>query len=242
MDVNYNQAHLADVFSSTPSTSSDFPGAYYKYVATLMAEYSNTLTFDKRNIATGGTDMDIYPWESKADLTEAQQKVYAIPQVFQDLIYQIKKPNNVLFTGADYSHVRIIQCFEQFKSKITILNNLRLDYFEKCVKPVNQRFSQVYYEVLSMQDLVAGTSSKFDLIELWANQIDMAFSDVSQYTNLLESSGILLICGTADWSFLYENETSAHPMYDLHEQLKFDDSVYTFHVPLHYGFTVVTKK
>jgi hypothetical protein len=242
MDVNYNQAHLADVFSSTPSTSSDFPGAYYKYVATLMAEYSNTLTFDKRNIATGGTDMDIYPWESKADLTEAQQKVYAIPQVFQDLIYQIKKPNNVLFTGSDYSHVRIIQCFEQFKSKITILNNLRLDYFEKCVKPVNHRFSQVYYEVLSMQDFVAGTSSKFDLIELWANQIDMAFSDVSQYTNLLESSGILLICGTADWSFLYENETSGHPMYDLHEQLKFDDSVYTFHVPLHYGFTVVTKK
>jgi hypothetical protein len=242
MDVNYNQAHLADVFSNTPSTSLDFPGAYYKHVATLMADYSNSLTFDKRNIATGGTDMDIYPWESKADLTEAQQKVYAIPQVFQDFIYQIKKPNTVLFTGADYSHVRIIQCFEQFKSNITILNNLRLDYFEKCVKSINHRFSQVPYKMLSMQDFVVGNSSKFDLIELWANQVDMAFSDVSQYTNLLESSGILLICGTADWSFLYENETSAHPMYDLHEQLKFDDSVYTFHIPLHYGFTVVTKK
>jgi hypothetical protein len=70
----------------------------------------------------------------------------------------------------------------------------------------------------------------------------MAHSDISLFTELLEQDGVLLICGTSDWSFLYENDTAAHPMYDLHEQLKLDDSIFVHHIPLHYGFTIVTKK
>lgn len=242
MEINYNAVHLADIFSKTESSESNFAGEHYKHLASRMAAYGSTLNFDRRNIATGGTDMDIYPWESKAILTEEQQKVYSVPQVFQDMIYQIKRPKSVLFTGADYSWVRIIHCFENLKSDITILNNLKLHYFEKCIKTAGDRFSRVEYDVMPMQDLISGKWSKFDMIELWANQIDMVYSEASVFTDLLESGGILLICGTSDWSFLYDNDTAAHPMYDLHEQLKLDDSVFIHHVPIHYGFTVVTKK
>jgi hypothetical protein len=242
MEVNYNAVHLADIFSKTALSESDFAGQYYKHLASKMAEYGSTLSFDDRNIATGGTDMDIYPWQSKAVLTKEQQKLYSVPQVFQDMIYQMKRPKSVLFTGADYSHVRITHCFEDLKSDITILNNIKLHYFEKCIMSSSDRFSAIQYDVLSMQDLTIGNSCKFDMIELWANQADTAYMDMNLFTNLLNADGILLICGTSDWSFLYENDTAAHPMYDMHEQLKFDDSVYVHHIPLHYGFTVVTKK
>ena len=242
VEVNYNAVHLTDIFSKTESSESDFAGKYYKSLSSIMAEYGETLSFDNRNIATGGTDMDIYPWQSKASLTPEQQKLYAVPQVFQDMIYQITKPKSVLFTGADYSHVRITHCYENLKSKITILNNIKLHYFEKCIRSSSSRFSAVEYDVISMQDLLSGKSGKFDMIELWANQVDMAHSDISIFTEILNSSGVLLICGTSDWSFLYENDTNAHPMYDVHEQLKLDDSVFVHHIPLHYGFTVVTKK
>lgn len=242
MEVNYNAVHLADIFSKTQSSEADFAGQYYKHFSSKMAEYGSTLEFDERNIATGGTDMDIYPWQSKADLTKEQQKLYSVPQVFQDMIYQIKKPKSILFTGADYSHIRITHCFENLQSEITILNNIKLHYFEKSVRPSSARFAAIQYDVISMQDLTSGKSRKFEMIELWANQADTAYMDMRIFTSLLEPNGILLICGTSDWSFLYDNDTAAHPMYDIHEQLKFDETVYVHHIPLHYGFTVVTKR
>jgi hypothetical protein len=242
MDNKYNRAHLADFFSNTQSHVDSFPGKYYKYTSSRLAEYTSSIDFDRRNIATGGVDLSIFPWEMFADTNERSLRTYTISQVFQDLIYQLCSPRKVLICGADYSSTRIVQCCETPDMHVTLVNNTALDYFEKCVKTINKRFSDIKYETISMQDLVNGSSSKFDLIEVWANQLDTLFADVKQFTSLLSPSGVLLINGTSDWSFLYENETSAHPMYDLHEQLKFDDSVYTFHVPLHYGFTVVTKK
>jgi hypothetical protein len=242
MDNNYNEAHLADIFSKTQSYVTDFPGAYYKYSSTKMAEYTASLDFDRRNIATGGVDMGIFPWEMHADTNERSLKTYTISQVFQDLLYQLHKPKKVLLCGVDYSSTRAIQCCEDPSVHVTFLNTILLDYFEKCVKTINNRFSSLRYDVLNMQDLESGNSPKYDLIEVWAGQIDMSFSNIDHYTSLLEDKGMLLINCTSDWAYLYDNDDSGHPMYDLHEQLKLDDSIFVYHIPLHYGFTVVTKK
>lgn len=242
MEDKYNRAHLADVFSHTQSYVDSFPGKYYKHSSSKLAEYTSSIQFDRRNVATGGVDLSIFPWEMFADTNERSLRTYTISQVFQDLIYQLCAPKRVLICGADYSSTRIIQCCENPEMHVTLLNNTSLDYFEKCVKTINNRFSNIEYDTVSMQEVVNGSSLRFDLIEMWANQVDTLFTDIQQLITLLEPSGVLLINGTSDWAFLYENDTDAHPMYDLHEQLKFDASVYTFHVPLHYGFTVVTKK
>jgi hypothetical protein len=242
MENNYNKAHLADIFSKTQSYTTNFPGNYYKHSSTRMAEYTSLLEFDRRNIATGGVDMGIFPWEMHADTNERSLKTYTVSQVFQDLLYQLQNPRKVLLCGVDYSSTRVIQCCEDPAIHVTLLNTVLLDYFEKCVKTINSRFASLKYDVLNMQDLEAGWSGRYDLIEVWAHQIDMAFSDIDNYISLLEDGGMLLINCTSDWAYLYDNEGAGHPMYDLHEQLRLNDSVYTYHIPLHYGFTAVVKK
>ena len=92
-----------------------------------------------------------------------------------------------------------------------------------------------------MQDLLSDDCPKFDLIEVWANQVDTPLSRVDDLINALNRSGVLLVNGTSDWGFLYDNETYGHPMHDLHEELKDNDLVSVYHIPLHYGFTLVIK-
>lgn len=242
MEDKFNRAHLADLFSNTQSYTDSFPGKYYKHTSEILAKYTKAIPFDRRNIATGGIDMSIFPWEMFADTDGKVLKTYSVTQVFQDLIYKIKNPKTVLFCSAGYSSTAIIQQCENPEVQVTVLNSVSLDHFEKCVKTVNSRFSNIEYNVLSIDDLLNGDSTKFDMIEIWGNQLDTSFADISIYTSLLNKNGILLINDTSDWAFLYDNDTQAHPMHDLHEHLNADDSVFVYHVPVHYGFTVVVKK
>lgn len=241
METNYNLAKLADIFSNTPSHQDDFPGKYYGYSSKLMAEHTASINFDRRNIATGGVDMAIFPWEMFEETNERTFRTYTISQIFQDLIYGLKNPSSVLICGPDYSSTRVAQCCES-GIKTTLLNGVSLDNFEKCFTSINERFSKLEYDVLTMQDVVSGCSSRFDLIEIWANQIDMSLSWAKYFVDMLGDNGLMLINGTSDWAFLYDNDTYAHPMHDLHEELRSNDSVFVYHIPLHYGFTIVTKK
>jgi hypothetical protein len=241
MDANYNLAHLADIFSKTKSHSDDFPGKYYGYSSKLMADFAASMDFDRRNIATGGVDLAIFPWEMFEQTNERSFRTYTISQIFQDLIYGLKNPSTVLLCGPDYSSTRVVQCCES-NIKTTLLNGISLNTFEKCFKTINSRFAKLEYDVISMQEIFAGSSRKFDLIELWVNQIDMPLSQIELFINLLSDDGVILINGTSDWAFLYENDMYGHPMHDLHEQLKSNGSVFVHHIPLHYGFTIVTKQ
>jgi hypothetical protein len=233
-------AHLADIFSKTISHSPDFVGRYYGHSSSLMAEHTASIDFDRRNIATGGIDLAIFPWEMFAHTNDRTYKTYGLSQIFQDMIYALKSPSSVLICGADYSQTRVAQCCEG-GIKTTILNNVSLDNFEKCFTSINQRFSNLEYGVLTMQDLVGANCPKFDLIEVWANQVDTPLSRVDDLFNALNCGGILLINGTSDWGFLYDNETYGHPMHDLHEELRNIDLASVYHIPLHYGFTLVIK-
>lgn len=242
MDHNYNIPNLVDAFSNTQSNTPDFAGAYYKLSSTKMAEYTASLDFDRRNIATGGVDMSIFPWEMHADTNERKLRTYTISQVIQDMLYQVQKPKSVLIGMPDYSSTRVIQCSEDENMDVTILNTVHLDYFEQCVKTINQRFSKLKYDVLTMQDLSAGNSSKFDMIEIWANQVDMSLSGINDFVSLMNPNGMLLVNCTSDWAFLYDNETSSHPMFDLHDSLISNNDLYVYHIPVHYGYTVAVKK
>lgn len=240
METNYNLAHLADVFSKTISHKEDFAGKYYGYSSSLMAEYTASANFDRRNIATGGIDLAIFPWEMFAETNDRTYKTYGISQIFQDMIYALKDPSSVLICGADYSQTRVTQCCEG-GIKTTLLNNVSLNNFEKCFTSINQRFSNLEYDVLTMQELQSHDCPKFDLIEIWANQVDVPLSRVNELINALNHGGVLLINGTSDWGFLYDNETYGHPMHDLHEELKNNNLVSVYHIPLHYGFTLAMK-
>lgn len=242
VDNSYNIPRIVDAFSKTQSYVPLFPGKYYKLSSTIMAEYTAALDFDRRNIATGGVDLSIFPWEMFADTNERTLRTYTLSQVIQDLLYQLQQPKSVLICGPDMSNTRVIQCCEDANVDVTLLNTVFLDYFEQCVKTINPRFASVNYDVLTMQDLESGNSKKFDLIELWHNQVDTTFTNIQHYTSLLNDKGMLLINGSSDWAFLYENETDAHPMFDLHDELKSDESLYVYHIPLHYGYTVAVKK
>jgi hypothetical protein len=240
METNYNLAHLADVFSKTKSHNEDFAGKYYGYSSSLMAEHTASVDFDRRNIATGGIDLAIFPWEMFAETNDRTYKTYGLSQIFQDMIYALKNPSSVLICGADYSQTRVAQCCEG-GIKTTLLNNVLLDNFERCFTSINQRFSNLEYDVLTMQDLLSDDCPKFDLIEVWANQVDIPPSRADDLINALNYSGVILVNGTSDWGFLYDNETYGHPMHDLHEELKNNDLVSVYHIPLHYGFTLVIK-
>lgn len=242
MEDKFNRANLADLFSNTQSYTDSFPGKYYKHTSEVLSNYTKAIPFDRRNIATGGVDLSIFPWEMFADTDEKVLKSYSITQVFQDLLYKLKNPKTVLFCSAAYSSTNIIQQCENPEITVTVLNSISLDHFEKCVKTINNRFANIDYNVLSIQDLLTGNSSKFDMIEVWGNQLDTSFSDVNTYISLLNKDGVLLINDTSDWAFLYDNATTAHPMFDLHEQLIANESVYIYHIPVHYGFSVVIKK
>lgn len=242
MEDKFNRAHLADLFSNTQSYVDSFPGKYYKHTSEVLANYTKSIPFDRRNIATGGVDMSIFPWEMFADTNEKVLKSYSVTQVFHDLIYKLKNPKTVLFCNAGYSSTGIIQQCENPDVRVTLLNGVSLDHFEKCVKTVNSRFSNIEYDVLSLHDLHNGNFDKFDMVEIWGNQLDTSFSDIDTYISLLNKNGVLLINDTSDWAFLYDNETQAHPMFDLHEQLIANDLVYVYHIPVHYGFSVVVKK
>jgi len=241
MEPNYNLAHLADIFSNTQSHKDHFPGKYYGHSSKLMAEFVSVIDFDKRNVATGGVDLAIFPWEMFEETNERTFRTYTISQIFQDLIYALKSPSSVLICGPDYSSTRVVQCCEN-NIKTTLLNNISLRNFEKCFTSINERFSKLEYEVISMQDVTEGCSKKFDLIEIWANQLDMPLSNPDYFLRMLTDGGLMLINGTSDWAFLYDNDMYGHPMHDLHEELKNNSSVSVFHIPLHYGFTLVIKK
>ena len=196
---------------------------------------------DPRIVATGGGDLEIGGWFPFVDPPETTETSMWIPPVFQEMIFSLISPKSILVSSLDLECNRIYDAQKRFNSKVTTLNNKHLLLFEKFMKPIYGTFDNFDYDVLDVLELDE-SKNKFDYITLWNMDVENHLIGTNAWLDMLAPGGVLVLQNVSDANFLYVDKTNASGIWEFHEDIKYRDDCYMYHVPLYYGFTIIKKK
>jgi hypothetical protein len=125
----------------------------------------NKVGVDKRNIATGGaSDFDFVIHLPRPALSSAIAEAQWTATMLVHILMDASPKKNILSlsAGKDRSRLKIFQ--DQYKSKITFLNNKKLALYEK----FEYDSTPINYSVVRMQDLESDPDCVFDMIMGWS--------------------------------------------------------------------------
>lgn len=198
----------------------------------------NKVGVDKRNIATGGaSDFDFVIHLPRPALSSAIAEAQWTATMLVHILMDASPKKNILSlsAGKDRSRLKIFQ--DQYKSKITFLNNKKLALYEK----FEYDSTPINYSVVRMQDLESDPDCVFDMIMGWSLDFENPLLPIDFFLDRLEDKGILVIMNSSDSMFLYNNHSQATPVWEYHNDIKLRNDCNVYHIPLFYGITIVVK-
>jgi hypothetical protein len=198
----------------------------------------NVVGVDKRNIATGGaSDFDFVIHLPRPAMSSAITKAQWTAIMLVHLLMDASPKKNILSLSAGKDRCRLKSFQDEYKSKITFLNNKKLALYEK----FEYESTPMDYSVIKMQDLESNPNCVFDMIMGWSLDFENPLIPIDFYLDRLEDKGILIIMNSSDSMFLYSNHTQATPVWEYHNDLKLRNDCNVYHIPLFYGITIVVK-
>lgn len=203
----------------------------------------NTVGVDKRNIATGGaSDYEFVVHYPRPKLHDGYAKPQWMPILAIMALIDARKPKSVLFMSASLDRFKVSQVKENWNSEITLVNSKKLNIYEKFCAGKHEQTPDIDYKMITMQELHDKTDERmFDFIFGWSNELENPIAGADVYIDKLSSGGVLAIQNASDSMFLYTNDTSTSPVYEMHRALKNRRDCRVYHIPLFYGITIVVK-
>lgn len=204
-----------------------------------VKDYLDTLSIDKRKIATGA-DVFIWYFETlgRADSRHRNSGGYRYGDNPQEMVFLIKNPVNSLLTSPAMS-LPFAETVAS-KSNLTLVNNHQLGILEKAILS-EEEIAEWNYNVISKQDAEASEGGPFDFIQLNSYEIIHDPSLVISYFNMLNDNGVLILTWANDNGNLYKVDSEYSPYFEINEHLQNLNNIIIAHDYTSLGTTIVVK-
>ncbi|GEM_PF-5022765 len=197
-------------------------------------DYITTLNIDKRKIAVG---MDFTIWYFDVFSEESHfwntNPAYFYAAAAHEFSFLTANPRTSLMTIPAFN-TGLARLMGK-KSKMTLLNNYQLNFFEKFIKDETWD-----YETVTMQEIESETGRKYDFISMCLHDVLHNPESVIHFFNMLNSGGTLMMLYTG-LDNLYTDESIYTEIYELHQILKNIPSSIVYHNPTGAAITYVIK-
>lgn len=205
-----------------------------------IADYTLSLRCDKRAIATGVDATNYSPFQTlrTSDLVRNFAKSIG---AFVNSIISLASPSSILINQSVINTHMITMLHEGIGCEINIVNGPYLHLYEKFCKQ-NSSLSLIPYNSYDKYEILSGITKKFDMIIVYADDIEGDLEYVDSIIGCLPVGGTLLIANSGNQGMLYNaNDYAATPQSELHDFLNSNDSLVSCHVPLFIGFSIIKK-
>lgn len=240
--TDVNRALLSEKFSRTQTDASIGYGADSRALASLVVKYFDEIGVDMRVIATGAGDSDIVGWYPLTSPTNEAESGTWLPGRVVNMALEMTRPKTMLCTAIDWDWTRALEASDFYGTSIYSVNNRRLHVYEKIFKPFRSEYANLKINPVSMFDIVQKRTSGFDAILAWTTDFEYPFVDISSFVEAINPGGFMAIMNSSDATYLYNETTDATPIVDYHEKLKSFSECFIYHVPVHFGVTIVAKR
>jgi len=235
-----NSVLIADNFTKEQKFT-DYPAD--EYPCENMEEisiYVLSLNSDKRAIATGADSTNYSIFQTLRAPTQARKFARSV-SIFVDSIINLVEPQRILINQSLINNYIMPMSHRSIGAEITIMNAPYLHIYEKFSKS-NPALAQIPYNSLTKYEIINGTDKQFEMIVVFADDIEGELDYLSAMLDMLPVGGVMLIANSANQGALYRtNDFDATPQAELHDYINNDDGFISYHIPLLVGFSIIKK-
>lgn len=235
-----NSVLIADNFTKEQKFT-DYPAD--EYPCENMEEISRyvlSLNSDKRAIATGADSTNYSIFQTLRAPAQARKFARSVG-IFVDSIINLVEPQRILINQSLINNYIMPMSHRSIGAEITIMNAPYLHIYEKFSKS-NPALAQIPYDSLTKYEIINGVDKQFEMIVVFADDIEGELDYLSAMLDMLASGGVMLIANSANQGVLYRtNDFDATPQAELHEYINNDDRFISYHIPLLVGFSIIKK-
>lgn len=205
-----------------------------------IALYVLSLNSDKRAIATGADSTNYSIFQTLRTTSQGKKFARSVG-IFVDSIINLVEPSSILINQSLINNYIMPMSHRSIGAEITIMNAPYLYIYEKFSKS-NTALSQIPYNSLSKYEIINGCDKTFEMIVVFADDIEGEIDYVSAILGMLQPGGVMLIANSANQGALYRTrDFDATPQSELHDYINNDDRFISYHIPLLVGFSIIKK-
>lgn len=216
----------------------DYETIYSDYVNAAKA-FNDTLTYDRRAIATGA-DPTVYTEDVFATTSsEWFDSLYVYLEHYIQMFYQIKKPKKIL-VHAPSASFGLVAIAANDGCELSFVNNKYLYNFENFILKNNDYPFNSSYNVYDLQDIENLEEETFDMITY--TSVDILINDILQekLIKALNKDGIMIIFSVNDTTLFYDQQYHINPMMNLFS-ITDNEDINLYHMTNNYGYNVIIK-
>lgn len=233
--VTHDAGH--SLFDEMDMTYAEFVSDFAKVVS---AEY-NSAGVDKRDIAVGGHNIDLWLYEFAQDPTKEWAAILEWPERNYEAFITLRRPKKLLLNA-----LLPMVIWEKYsklnpEAEAYFINSYHLGILERFYKNATGNDFTAPYASVYMQEVLDGAVGEFDFIGMFAFELDYDNTLLSALVNALASGGALVIGATNLSETLYRDGILHNPNGEFHRFLKEQDG-YTYHIASGHGVTVFSKR
>lgn len=233
--VSHDAGH--SLFDEMEITYAEFVSDFSKLVS---AEY-NSAGVDKRDIAVGGHNIDLWLFEFAQDPTKEWAAIIEWPERNYEAFLALTRPKKLLLNGL--MPMVIWEAYSKLnpEAEAYFVNTYHLGILERFYKDATGRNFAAPYASVSIKELLDGAVGEFDFIGMFAWELDYDNTLLQAVVNAMASGGVLVIAATNLSETLYRDGILHNPNGEFHRFLKEQDG-YTYHIASGHGITVFSKR
>jgi hypothetical protein len=211
----------------------------YSDFANAAKAFNDTLTYDKRAIATGA-DPTLYVEDVFATTSsEWFDNLYVYLEHYSQMFYQIKKPKKIL-VHAPSASFGLVAAAANDGCELSFVNNKYLYNFENFILKNNDYPFNSSYNVYDLQDIENLEEETFDMITF--SSVDILINDILQekLIKALNKGGIMIIFSINDGTLFYDQEYHINPIMNLFS-ITDNQDINLYHMTNNYGYNIIIK-
>jgi len=235
MPESYSNPETSNIFSKTNSCLFGQENLTQSFLTILNSEIETGV--DRSNEARGMSQQ--LNWHSAVlgNLCHDNSSGYGAELFVRSLaefVTRIKNPNTALC--GSICHLVMAE-IKNIVPNVDYINTIHLDYLEKYL---NETFDDE--NIILMQDIESSNMNKFyDLILIDFEIFSHDFSLIDNLWSRINPNGMMALWNVNDFLKVYERG-NAHAWTEYLMSLTQREDMYTFHIPILTGFTLVLKK
>lgn len=211
----------------------------YTDFANAAKAFNDTLTYDRRAIATGA-DPTLYVEDVFATTSsEWFDSLYVYLEHYLQMFYQIKKPKKILVHSPSTSF-GLVAVAANDGCELSFVNNKYLYNFENFILKNDDYPFNTSYNVYDIQDIENLEEETFDMITF--TSVDILINDVLQekLVKALNKGGIMIIFSINDYTLFYDQEYHINPVMNLFS-ITDNPDINLYHMTNNYGYNIIIK-
>jgi hypothetical protein len=214
---------------------------FFSDFAKLVSAEYNSAGVDKRDVAVGGHNTDLWLFEMLKDPNPSWAAIVEWPARNFETTLSIKRPEKLLMLSLNpmcmwAGYHRVNPDAEAF-----FLNSYQLGLLERFWEQASGKPFSAPYASVNLSEILDGSLTGLDYIGCFVWDLDFDNTLLSALVSSLASGGVIAIGASNLSESLYRDGVLHNPFGDFHRFLKEQDG-FSYHVASGHGITIFVKR